>query len=101
LRDIILLPKLIHTSLVKEPRISMAKCLSIRQPYAELVVSGRKTIELRKWITRFRGEFLVHAYIYLDTTPKIDCPSIILRMSRCPVSVILVSSISIPSMART
>ena len=38
---------------------------------------------------------------YLDTIPKIDCPSIILRMSCCPVSVILVSSISIPSMART
>jgi hypothetical protein len=39
----------------------MAKCLSLRQPYAELIVSGRKTIELRKWNTRFRGEFLVHA----------------------------------------
>ncbi|MDQ3836005.1 MAG: ASCH domain-containing protein [Thermoproteota archaeon] len=39
----------------------MAKCLSLRQPYAELVVSGRKTIELRKWNTRFRGEFLIHA----------------------------------------
>jgi len=38
----------------------MAKCLSLRQPYAELVVSGRKTIELRKWNTRFRGEFLIH-----------------------------------------
>ncbi len=39
----------------------MAKCLSLRQPYAELIVSGRKTIELRKWNTRFRGEFLIHA----------------------------------------
>ena len=39
----------------------MSKCLSLRQPYAELVVSGRKTIELRKWNTRFRGEFLIHA----------------------------------------
>jgi predicted transcriptional regulator len=39
----------------------MEKCLSLRQPYAELIVSGRKTIELRKWNTRFRGKFLVHA----------------------------------------
>jgi predicted transcriptional regulator len=39
----------------------MAKCLSLRQPYAELIVSGRKTIEVRKWNTWFRGEFLVHA----------------------------------------
>lgn len=37
------------------------KALSIKQPFAELVVSGRKTIELRKWNTKFRGEFLVHA----------------------------------------
>jgi hypothetical protein len=78
----------------------MAKCLSIRQSYAELVVSGRKIIELRG-NTRFREEFLVLAYIYLDTIPKIDCPSITLRMSRSPVSVILVSSMSMPSMART
>ena len=37
------------------------KCLSICQPFAELIVQGKKTIELRKWNTNFRGEFLVHA----------------------------------------
>ena len=37
------------------------KCLSICQPFAELIVKGKKTIELRKWNTKFRGEFLVHA----------------------------------------
>lgn len=37
------------------------KCLSLKQPWAELIVSGKKTIELRKWNTHFRGEFLVHA----------------------------------------
>jgi predicted transcriptional regulator len=37
------------------------KALSMKQPWAELVVSGKKTIEVRKWNTRFRGEFLVHA----------------------------------------
>lgn len=37
------------------------KTLSLKQPFAELVVSGKKTIELRKWNTKFRGEFLVHA----------------------------------------
>ena len=36
------------------------KCLSICQPFAELIVQGKKTIELRKWNTKFRGEFLVH-----------------------------------------
>jgi len=37
------------------------KALSLKQPFAELVVSGKKTIELRKWNTKFRGKFLVHA----------------------------------------
>lgn len=37
------------------------KCLSVSQPYADLIVKGKKTIELRTWNTKFRGEFLVHA----------------------------------------
>ena len=39
------------------------KCLSLKQPYAELLVSGKKTIELRIWNTKFRGEFLMHAFM--------------------------------------
>lgn len=42
------------------------RCLSLKQPYAELIVSGRKTIELRKWNTKFRGRFLVHASKNID-----------------------------------
>ena len=37
------------------------KALSIKQPWAELIVSGKKTIELRNWNTNLRGEFLIHA----------------------------------------
>lgn len=37
------------------------KCLSVCQPYARLIVSGAKTVELRGWTTAVRGEFLVHA----------------------------------------
>lgn len=37
------------------------KALSLKQPFAELIVSGKKTVEIRKWNTTFRGEFLVHA----------------------------------------
>ena len=37
------------------------KALSLKQPFAELIVSGKKKIELRSWNTNFRGEFLVHA----------------------------------------
>jgi len=37
------------------------KVLSLKQPWAELVVSGRKQIEIRKWNTNFRGRFLIHS----------------------------------------
>ena len=58
------------------------KCLSLKQPYAELLVSGRKTIELRTWNTKFRGEFLVHASKKVDTDAcvriKIDPDSLVI-----------------------
>jgi len=41
------------------------KCLSLKQ-HAELLVFGEKTIELRKWNTKFRGEFLIHASKNID-----------------------------------
>jgi len=35
------------------------KALSVRQPWASLIASGHKTIELRTWNTKFRGEFVL------------------------------------------
>lgn len=43
------------------------KALSIKQPFAELILSGKKKIELRTWNTTFRGEFYVHASQSPDT----------------------------------
>jgi len=37
------------------------KALSIKQPFTELILQKRKKIELRKWNTKFRGEFYIHA----------------------------------------
>ena len=37
------------------------KCLSIRQPWAWLIVNGFKNIENRDWRTNFRGPLLIHA----------------------------------------
>ena len=37
------------------------KALSIKQPFAELILQERKKIEIRKWNTDFRGEFLIHS----------------------------------------
>lgn len=42
------------------------KCLSLKQPYAHLLASGKKTVELRKWNTKFRGQFLIHASLNTD-----------------------------------
>ena len=44
------------------------KALSLKQPFAERVVSGKKTIELRNWNTKFRGKFMIHASKVPDKT---------------------------------
>lgn len=45
-----------------EPGASTAQfpALSIRQPWAELIVSGRKSIEVRTWATEYRGPLWIH-----------------------------------------
>lgn len=37
------------------------KALSIKQPWAELIVSGKKDIENRNWSTKLRENILIHA----------------------------------------
>jgi len=42
------------------------KVLSIRQPWAFLILTGGKDIENRSWNTKFRGRFLIHASKRVD-----------------------------------
>ncbi len=42
------------------------KILSIRQPWASLIVNGYKEYEFRSWNTKFRGEFLIHASLTIE-----------------------------------
>ena len=44
------------------------KVLSLKQPFAELILQGKKKIELRRWNTKFRGDFLIHASKIPDKT---------------------------------
>lgn len=37
------------------------RALSMKQPVPELILQGKKIIELRNWNTYFRGEFFLHA----------------------------------------
>ena len=61
------------------------KCLSISQPFADLIVKGKKTVELRSWNTNFRGEFLIHAPIKIR---KEDCKRLKIK-TKLPTGVII------------
>jgi hypothetical protein len=65
-------------------KISEDIALSIRQPWAWLIVNGFKDVENRDWKTDFRGRFLVHAaykfdydgYAYVKKNFKVKLPEI-------------------------
>ena len=44
--------------------------LSLKQPWAALLVHGRKTIEVRRWATKRRGPVLIHAARVPDPRPE-------------------------------
>jgi hypothetical protein len=44
--------------------------LSIKQPWAALIVAGRKTIEVRRWATRVQGPIFIHAARLPDERPQ-------------------------------
>src|ERR1700741_488756 len=48
-------------------RMTTIKALSIKQPWANLVASGKKTVETRLWPTDYRGPLLIVS----SKTPKI------------------------------
>src|SRR5262245_46166865 len=41
--------------------LSLLPALSVRQPWAWLIVNGYKDVENRSWRTRYRGPVLIHA----------------------------------------
>lgn len=49
------------------------KALSIRQPWAWLIINGHKDIENRDWPTRFRGHILIHASKGMTRYEYEDC----------------------------
>lgn len=44
--------------------------ISVRQPWAELLISGRKSIEIRPWAPEYRGRLWLHAGLKCD--PELD-----------------------------
>src|SRR6516165_9385512 len=53
-------PAAMFTHLSSVLRTAM-KALSVRQPFAHLIVTGIKRIENRFWATPYRGPLLIHA----------------------------------------
>lgn len=49
---------------------SVVYALSLKQPWAALVVHGRKTVEVRRWPTLRRGRILIHAARIPDDRPE-------------------------------
>lgn len=45
------------------------KVISIKQPWASLIVYGYKEFEFRNWKTKFRGEVLIHASQKVEQQP--------------------------------
>jgi len=44
------------------------KAISLKQPWANLVATGEKTIETRKWSTKYRGDLVICS----SRSPKIE-----------------------------
>lgn len=44
--------------------------LSVKQPWAALIVAGLKAVEVRTWATRVRGPVLIHASKIPDPRPE-------------------------------
>lgn len=58
--------------------------LSIRQPWAWLIVNGQKDIENRDWPTGFRGRMLVHAGLTLSRPDYEDVSTCLLMRDLHP-----------------
>lgn len=70
------------------------KALSIRQPYAWLIVSGHKDIENRTWPTSFRGQVLIHAgVIYPQRDYADDADAFARRFGAYPVRAEMIGGI--------
>jgi hypothetical protein len=52
--------------MIKKNKSKSVKAISIRQPWAYLIVNGYKDVENRSWPTKVRGRILIHAGKKID-----------------------------------
>lgn len=58
------------------------KVLTIKQPWASLIIEGHKKFEFRSWQTKYRGRLYIHAgktiekkYLEIFKDLNIECPT--------------------------
>jgi hypothetical protein len=52
------------------------KTITIKQPWASLIIEGYKDIENRTWSTKFRGRVLIHAGLDRKCKPDLSVPQL-------------------------
>ena len=60
------------------------KALSVKQPWANMIASGKKTVETRRWMTKYRGPLLIVS----TKQPRIEpsgCAVAVATLSDCRV----------------
>ena len=60
-------------------------CLSVRQPWAWLIIHAGKDIENRTWPTRFRGRVMIHASKGMTRMEYEDAMNWVVLNSRLPL----------------
>lgn len=55
------------------------RCLSIKQPYCDLILSNKKIFEIRSWKTKYRGDLLICSSL----KPAFQCDSSNFGVSIC------------------
>jgi hypothetical protein len=51
---------------VPEKSLPTHLVLSVKQPWAQMIIEGRKDVEVRSWSTRYRGPLWIHTGQKLD-----------------------------------
>ena len=57
------------------------KVLSIKEPWASLIMNGTKKIETRSWKTKYRGKIYIHASLYKAKITKPEVYELIKDMN--------------------
>jgi len=58
------------------------KAISVKQPWANMIASGKKTIETRTWSTKYRGDLLIVSS-KRPNTPPAGCALCVVELYDC------------------